>query len=217
MLNFLNRSLVAQRIKIPFGGPALCGDGFNGLLKREGLKRNHLLLTKVGVKGYCEARVFLDPPKDVCVAGSLACDVQGQRQHFIAENGQRQIQSFAGADALDHRSCLVVFVEEIERVGNVDDWPTGVIARDDQVCQMLILLVAFDAGQYEIVLVFFKIPARFFRTRRSRKKQSSTDQKQSHEILTFGLGINPQSVASLMARDHANSPHAPRVNQREAS
>lgn len=53
-----------------------------------------------------------------------------------------------------------------------------------------------------------------FLRRFATKKPS---QKSSHQILTFGLGINPQSVASLMARGHANSPHAPRVNQREAA
>jgi len=51
----------------------------------------------------------------------------------------------------------------------------------------------------------------------ARQDSCCTDQKHSHEILTFGLGINAQSVASLIARGHANDPHAPRVNQREAS
>ena len=51
----------------------------------------------------------------------------------------------------------------------------------------------------------------------TRQHGCYADQKHSHEILSFGLGIIPQSVASLMARGHANNPHAPRVDQREAS
>ncbi len=67
------------------------------------------------------------------------------------------------------------------------------------------------------VQVLNKVAGQHYAIDCGQQKRRTGNQKHSHEILTFGLGINPQSVASLIARGHANSPHAPRVNQREAA
>lgn len=47
-----------------------------------------------------------------------------------------------------------------------------------------------------------------------QKKHGCEPSRIVHNATPHGLGINAQSVASLMARGHANNPHAPRVNQR---
>lgn len=67
------------------------------------------------------------------------------------------------------------------------------------------------------VQVLNKVAGQHYAIGCCQQKRRTGNQKHSHEILTFGLDHNAQSVASLMARGHANSPHAPRVTQREVA